>query len=708
MTPSLARRLLPAVVAAGFFAATAVHAATSRTYTVEDVLSAPFSTSLTSARAAEQIAWVAIERGVRTVFTAPAPGFEPRVLYAAPGDDGQDLSGLSLTADGRTAVWVRGGPPGKDGASQNPESLPLGVVQEVFAADTAGGPVRRIGPGNVPVLSPDGRVVLVHRDRFVDCHSLVADAKAPEWCTAPLLRLRGGTDVAAFSPDGTRIAFTSQRGDHSFVGVYDTRTRRVTWMAPGVDQDRAPTWSPDGRELAFVRVAGYREFQTLNLTRAEPFELWVADAATGQGRRVFRSGARAGGFAQLSGGHDALSNAPVRWAANGTLVYATEETGWMHLHAVPVTGGPARDLTPGECETESSTLSADRTTLAVSWNCGDIEGRQLAQIGVADGRVQKLHSLGLADVAPVWLGSAKRVAFLSADARRPTAVAVYEANGRPRRVFPAALPPTFPESALIAPKAVTFRAADGLLVHGQLFDAGRGGAKKRPALVFVHGGPIRQMLPAFHYMHYYSNTYALNQYLASRGFVVLSVNYRTGIGYGQAYRLAANQGPRGASEYQDVLAGHAFLAQFENVDPKRIGIWGGSYGGLLTAQALARNSDLFAAGVDYHGVHDWARHGRDFGGGGWDLSESNYAQATASSPVADVDRWRSPVLFVHGDDDRSVEFNQTVDLVQRLREREVPLEVLAFPDEEHDLLLHSTLTRAYGATAEFLERYLKP
>ena len=522
-----------------------------------------------------------------------------------------------------------------------------------------------------------------------------------------MLALRGVAEIAGFSPDGGRIAFTSQRGDHSFVGVYETRTRRVIWMSPGVDHDGASSWSPDGRELAFVRMAGYREFQSLNLTGAEPFELWVAAAATGKGRRVFRSAPRAGGFAQFSAWHDSLSNPAVRWVTGGLLVDATEETGWMQLHAVPVTGGAVRQLTPEGCETESSALSPNGTTLAVSWNCGASEGRQLALVGTADSRVRKLVALGTVDVAPVWLGTAGRVAFLSADVRRPTSVAVYRTNGQPQRIFPEALPAAFPESALMTPKAVTFRAADGLLVHGQLFDSGRGGSPK-PALVFVHGGPVRQMLPAFHYMHYYSNTYALNQYLASRGFVVLSVNYRCGIGYGQAYRLAADQGPRGAAEYQDVLAGQAFLAKLPDVDPKRIGIWGGSYGGLLTAQALARNSDLFAAGVDYHGVHDWARHGRDFGGGGWDLKDSNYAQATASSPVANVDHWRSPVLFIHGDDDRSVEFNQTVDLVQRLREREVPLEVLAFPDEEHDLLRHDTLTRAYRATAEFLERYLKP
>jgi dipeptidyl aminopeptidase/acylaminoacyl peptidase len=214
------------------------------------------------------------------------------------------------------------------------------------------------------------------------------------------------------------------------------------------------------------------------------------------------------------------------------------------------------------------------------------------------------------------------------------------------------------------------------------------------------------MLPGWHYMDYYRNAYAMNQYLASRGFVVLSINYRDGIGYGQAFRRAENQGPRGASEYQDVVAGHDFLVQQANADPARIGIWGGSYGGLLTAQALARNSDLFAAGVDFHGVHDWAQVGKDLHGAGWALDETLHDLAYNSSPDAAVAKWRSPVLFIHGDDDRSVPFNQTTDLVQRLRVQGVHAETLVFPDEEHGFLRYATWLRAYRATAEFLERTL--
>src|SRR5204863_2435870 len=137
---------------------------------------------------------------------------------------------------------------------------------------------------------------------------------------------------------------------------------------------------------------------------------------------------------------------------------------------------------------------------------------------------------------------------------------------------------------LVEPQLVTFHSDDGLEIHGQLFvPRNRAPSTRSPALIFVHGGPPRQMLPGFHYMYYYHNAYAENQYLASLGYVVLSVNYRLGIMYGRAFREAPHCGPKGAAEYQDIVAAGHYLQKLPMVDPHRMGLWGGSYGGLLTA-----------------------------------------------------------------------------------------------------------------------------
>jgi dipeptidyl aminopeptidase/acylaminoacyl peptidase len=282
------------------------------------------------------------------------------------------------------------------------------------------------------------------------------------------------------------------------------------------------------------------------------------------------------------------------------------------------------------------------------------------------------------------------------------------AQGRGEMIAASALPADFPSSQLVVPKQVIFKSEDGLEIHGQLF-VPTGRTQPGPALIFTHGGPIRQMMLGFHYMDYYHNAYAMNQYLASQGYVVLSVNYRLGIMYGRAFREAPNSGWRGGNEYRDVTAGARYLQALPTVDKAKLGLWGGSYGGYLTAMGLARNSDLFAAGVDFHGVHDWSVFLPR-----WDANtpaapdlEAARKLAYESSPNSSVQLWKSPVLLIQGDDDRNVPFSQTVDLAQRLRENHVPLGIMVFPDEVHGFLMHKTWVKAYGATADFFNRQLK-
>jgi dipeptidyl aminopeptidase/acylaminoacyl peptidase len=207
-------------------------------------------------------------------------------------------------------------------------------------------------------------------------------------------------------------------------------------------------------------------------------------------------------------------------------------------------------------------------------------------------------------------------------------------------------------------------------------------------------------------MDYYHNAYAMNQYLASRGYVVLAVNYRTGIMYGRHFRDPSDGGPRGGAEYKDIVAAGKYLQSLQNVDGKRIGLWGGSYGGYLTAMGLAHNSDMFAAGVDLHGVHDWSVLTDVIT---TDASDHDAAVKLAfeSSPNAALATWKSPVLLIQGDDDRNVPFSQTVDLLQRLRAQKVHVEELIFPDEIHGFLMWKSWIRAYGATEEFFGREMK-
>jgi dipeptidyl aminopeptidase/acylaminoacyl peptidase len=279
--------------------------------------------------------------------------------------------------------------------------------------------------------------------------------------------------------------------------------------------------------------------------------------------------------------------------------------------------------------------------------------------------------------------------------------------GTSHDLAPQAIPADFPVDEQVVPQQVIFPGSDGLPIHGQLF-LPKNGAGKHPAIVFFHGGSRRQMLLGWHYMYYYSNTYGMNQYLASKGYVVLSVNYRSGIGYGLNFREALNYGASGGSEYNDVMGAGLYMAARPDVDPKRIGVWGGSYGGYLTAMALSRSSDLFAAGVDLHGVHDWSARGGSVANPNLDPDKQKEQMRLAfeSSPMATVKGWRSPVLLIHGDDDRNVNFSQTIKLVEALRNQGTEFEELIFPDEIHDFLRVRDWSRAMHAAEGFFDRKL--
>jgi dipeptidyl aminopeptidase/acylaminoacyl peptidase len=352
-------------------------------------------------------------------------------------------------------------------------------------------------------------------------------------------------------------------------------------------------------------------------------------------------------------------------------------------------------------------LSRNRREVLFSSNQDDIDRRHVWRVAAGGGKPSAiLLGEGIewqpADVAD---GS---VAFLRSSATEIGRAAMKLGSSPVRDLAPDSIPADFPKD-LVKPQQVVFPASDGLAIHGQLFLPPAGGGARHAAVIFFHGGSRRQMLLGYHYRRYYSNAYAMNQFLASRGFVVLSVNYRSGIGYGLNFREALNFGNSGGSEYNDVTGAGLYMAGRADVDPKRIGVWGGSYGGYLTAMALARASDMFAAGVDMHGVHDWSiRAERSLTALNVDELREIERTALQSSPLADVSNWRSPVLLIHGDDDRNVAFNQTARLVEALRARGVEFEELIFPGEVHEFLLEESWLKAYRAGSDFLARKLKP
>lgn len=656
----------------------AAAAAQQSPFTLGQVLGAPFPTELAASPAGAKVAWVENLRGVRNIFVAEPPAYQPRAITPYSADDGQELTDLRWTADASDIVYVRG-------SSANPTSNPKGPDEAVWIVALSGGEPRRIGPGTSPVPSPKGDRIAYAQAGQIWFAPL--DGSAPP---AQAFQARGQESDAAWSPDGSRLAFTSTRGDHALIGVYDAARDTLHYLDPSTDFDSSPEWSPDGRGIAFIRQPSSGLRQVRQARRAgEPWSIRLANVETGAGHRLWVSREGPGSVFRGMNARNQLL-----WAADGRIVFPWEGDGWLHLYSIPAGGGEALALTPGAFEVEDVALSADRHEVIFSSNQGDIDRRHLWRVAVSGGTPAALTSGGGIEVAPApAVGNV--LAYLASDARTPLHLAI-RVDGRTQAVIPG----EFPVQQMVTPKQVIFPAADGLLIHGQLFlPPDRSG--RAPAVVFFHGGSQRQMLLGWHYMYYYSNAYALNQYLASRGYVVLSVNYRSGIGYGLNFREALNYGPSGASEYNDVQGAGVYLRSRPAVDPQRIGAWGGSYGGYLTAMALARASDLFKAGVDFHGVHNWATELHI------PVTEPDYRVAFESSPMNFLGTWRSPVLLMQGDDDRDVQFNQTVMLMDALRRQKVDVEELIFPDEIHDFLLYRTWHTAYEAAAAFLDRHLK-
>jgi dipeptidyl aminopeptidase/acylaminoacyl peptidase len=676
-------------------------AAAQKSVSLEELLSAPFPENLKAAKKSNRVAWTFNQEGKRNIWVAEGPVFQARRLTSYFEDDGQPISELNFSDDANTIVYVRG--EGKNTAGQfpNPTSNPAGAEQTVWSISWSGGEPKKLDVGDSPEISAKGAVAYV-RDGQLYLTSLDSSEKPRQ------LIVRGQNHSEDWSPDGSQLVFASTRSDHSFIGVYDVAAKTVRFFDPSVDTDSDPVWSLDGRRIAFVRrPARPRDTPTgyfLEPDKPHPWAIWIADVASFNAREIWHSGNTANdsypSMAEETGG------GVLQWAADNRLLIASEQDGWQHLYSLSVDGGNPQLLTPGKCEVEQWSLSPDRKTVLFNSNCGDTDRRHLWSVKVMGDDLRQFTRGEGIEWSPVVLADGKTYVYLGSDARHPARPFRTEiASDRVVQALGAETwPKNFPADQLVGPKQVTFHADDGLEIHGQLFlpsDAKPG--DKKPALVFMHGGPVRQMLLGWHYMYYYANSYAMNQYLASRGYVVLSVNYRSGIGYGRAFREAPGRAGRGATEYKDIVGAGKYLQSRSDVDPARVGLWGGSYGGFLTAMGLARNSDIFAAGVDFHGVHDWPTDNWD----GKNIPAELTKLAHESSPVTSVDTWKSPVLFIHGDDDRNVYFTQTVDLVARLRARGVTIEQLIFPDEVHDFLLNRDWLAGYRATADFFDRHLK-
>src|SRR4029434_2794864 len=317
-----------------------------------------------------------------------------------------------------------------------------------------------------------------------------------------------------WSPDGKRIAFRSNRKDHSFVAVLELATKEITYLAPTTDRDAGPVWSPDSKQVAFIRQPGVEFKRPLIPEFPRPWALWIADAQTGKGRELFHSGNAIEDSLPL------FSFESLKFTDAGRIIFASEKNGQNHLYSIAATGGAPQLLTPGDFDVEEVALTADKRSVLYTSNQNDIDRRHIWRVSATGGEPKALTSGKTIEWNPVETSDGKAVLCLGSTATSPAMPYRLSSSGC-EPIAKNVIPAEFPQAQLVTPKQVVFKSDDALEIHGQLFTP-KEKAERGPGLIFTHGGPIRQMLLGFHYMEYYHNAYAMNQYLASKGYTVLS------------------------------------------------------------------------------------------------------------------------------------------------------------------------------------------
>ncbi|MFD2871711.1 S9 family peptidase [Mucilaginibacter ximonensis] len=688
----------------------------AQSFTMEQVTNYPFPRELTSCVKGSKIAFTIEDKGKRNIYVAGGPDFTIRKLTGYRMDDGQEITSVTISNDGKWVVYVRGGEHSGNrdrSVIVNPANLPQAPKIQVWSVAFTGGVPKLLGEGDYPAVSPKSDRVAFINDNQVWVAS-INGLKTGK----PMFDVKGDCSALQFSPDGSKLAFVCDRTDHSFIGVYINNNTPIQWIEPSFSRDASPRWSPDGKKIAFIRTpgidllaavatipgtqgpataltgSGRRNLAAQTKTVADmpaatpavapreggsrgsmqPWAIWTADVTTGKGAPLWKAPATArGSFPGIDGG------ANLHWALNNKLVFMSYTDGWPHAYSLNTSGGAPVLLTLGDYEVDNLKLSSDGQWIIYAANTGpdkkeDIDRRHIMRVSVTNPVPEMLTAGTGLETYPVLTGDGAGVAMFSSNGQRPLTVAEMPlATKKIKLIGEKLLAADFPLKQMAIPQQVIYTSPDGTIVHAQLYKPVSGPAKK-PAILYIHGGPQRQMLLGWHPMDYYSIDYSLNQYLVGLGFEVLAINYRNGIGYGYDFNRPSAQG----ANYIDCKAGGEWLAAQPDIDTTRLGVYGGSAGGALTATALARDSKLFKAGVIIHG----------------NSQES-------------LDNWTSPTMIIHSDDDRNVAFSSGVSLIRRFELKGNPyFEYMAIPGDSHHWMSYADIVKVNSAAADFLKREL--
>jgi dipeptidyl aminopeptidase/acylaminoacyl peptidase len=466
--------------------------------------------------------------------------------------------------------------------------------------------------------------------------------------------------------------------------------RDVRWSALVV--------SPDGRQV----VASVRA--------SDNTDRWLVaiDPATGKTKAL--DGAHDEAWVREIGPSSNVSGGLGWLPDNRRVWYLAEHDGWMHLYTVDATAEkPARQqLTTGRFEIDSVELAPDGSTFYLQSNEPHPGERHLYAMSVNGGPRTKLTT-----TVGGWSGA------ISPD--NSTFGAVFSASNRPPEVFTLPNRPgaearqvtTSPSAdwrsfKWVEPQLVSYKTRDGVEVYARLFTPEMVGARRHPAspgVVFVHGAGYLQN--AHKYWSTYYREYMFHHLLASRGYVVLDADYRASAGYGRDWRTAIYRW-MGGKDLQDVVDGAKYLVDVQKVQPKRIGVYGGSYGGFITLMAMFTTPDVFAAGAALRPVTDWAHYNHSYTSNILNEPQTDLEAYRKSSPMYFAEGLKGALLICHGMVDVNVHFQDSVRLAQRLIElRKENWELALFPVEDHGFVEETSWADEYKRILKLFEEHLK-
>jgi dipeptidyl aminopeptidase/acylaminoacyl peptidase len=495
------------------------------------------------------------------------------------------------------------------------------------------------------------------------------------------------------------------QGDAGRMGVVSLVDGDVRWL------DVAQAGRAAGDTLAppfgGTRFLGWNDQGTTGLIGAMSADfkqawLWAMDAATGEMTLL----AHDRDEAWLAGPCPFWFNTScVGWLPNGRAYFVSERSGYAHLYTIAADGSGLLQLTAGDWEVHNVEISPRRDRFLLTTNEGSPFDQHLSSMGF-DGsgrtRITSIPGRQIATVSP----DGSMIAFVHSYANVPPEL--YIAQNRPgaqaRRITHS---PTdeWLSHDWIVPEIVHIPARDGAQVPARIYRPEDVGAQSNgAAVIFVHGAGYLQNV--HNWWSQYYREYMFHHLLAQRGYVVLDLDYRASAGYGRDWRTAIYR-HMGGQDLDDHVDGSRWLQRSFGIEPERIGIYGGSYGGFITLMALFLEPQDFGAGAALRAVTDWAHYNHTYTGRILNLPQDDSVAYRRSSPIYHAEGLQDPLLITHGMVDVNVHFSDVVRLAQRLIELgKTDWEMAIYPVEDHGFVEPSSWTDQYRRILELFERHL--